>query len=64
MAIPFSITDDEISNIQYSEEPINITHICKIINEAAKTEMKKGMKRLTAVSVNDAFGRNWYFENN
>lgn len=53
LAIPFSITDDEISNIQYSEEPINITHICKIINEAAKTD-EKGMKRLTAVSVNDA----------
>lgn len=51
--IPFSITEEEIGNIQYSEEPISITHVCKMINDAARAEEKK-MKKLTAVSVNDA----------
>lgn len=51
--IPFSITEEEIGSIQYSEETMNITNICKMINEAAKAE-EKGMKKLTAVSINDA----------
>ena len=51
--LPFTITQEEINNIQYSEEPISITQVCKIINEAAKTE-EKGMRKLTAVLVNDA----------
>ena len=43
----------EINSIEYSETPVNITHICKMLNAAAKVE-EKGMRKLTAVAVNDA----------
>lgn len=51
--LPFGITEEEKLNIQYSGEPLNITNVCKILNEAAKVE-KKGMRGLRAVTLNDA----------
>ncbi len=51
--IPFSITEEEIRNIQYSENLMGISQVCKMINEAAGVE-QKGMRKLTAVAVNDA----------
>ena len=51
--LPFSITEEEINSIEYSETPVNITHICKMLNAVAKVE-EKGMRKLTAVAVNDA----------
>ena len=51
--LPFSITEDEINSIEYSETPVNITYICKMLNAVAKVE-EKGMRKLTAVAINDA----------
>lgn len=50
---PFAITEEEKANIQYRDEAISLTNVCKLINEAARVE-EKGMKTLKAMNVNDA----------
>ena len=48
--IPFYLTEDELKNFNFSNEPLSITHIVKRFNELIKND---NMKKLTYKNITD-----------